>query len=104
MNAVLDEHGMPTDVAHITRERVEAHRRPARPPFGGHGHDAFRSLQQFFRWAVEDGEITESPMRNMRPPKVPEPVTPVLSEDDLKRSWRRVEALGSKTGATARSF
>jgi site-specific recombinase XerD len=83
--AFLVERGMPTDVAHVTREHVEAFivdllaRQSA-----GTAATRFRALQQFFRWLVEDGEITVSPMANMKPPKVPEPTTPVLSEDDLK--------------------
>jgi hypothetical protein len=28
----------------------------------------YRSLQAFFRWPVEEGEVTESPMRNMHAP------------------------------------
>ena len=28
----------------------------------------YRSLQQFFKWLVAEGEISESPMINMKPP------------------------------------
>ena len=45
----------------------------------------YRALQQFFRFCVEDGEIAESPMAKMRPPKVRETPPPVLSEEDLRR-------------------
>ena len=76
---------MPTKVANITGEHVGAfiadlldRHSPATAA------TRYRSLQQFFRWLVEDGEVTESPMRNMHPPKVPEPTTPVLSESDLR--------------------
>jgi site-specific recombinase XerD len=41
-------------------------------------------VQSFFRWAVEEGELKESPLRNMRPPKVPECPPDVLSENDLR--------------------
>ncbi|MGH3921427.1 MAG: tyrosine-type recombinase/integrase [Pseudonocardiaceae bacterium] len=44
----------------------------------------FRSLQQFFRWAEEEGEIEHSPMYRMRPPKVPEQRVPIIGDDALK--------------------
>jgi site-specific recombinase XerD len=74
---------MPTDVAGVTREHVEAwivhllgRFRPATAAL------RYRSLQQFFGWLVDEGEITESPMRRMRPPTVPEEPPPVLSTSD----------------------
>src|SRR5947207_2004223 len=66
----LTRSGMPTEVAKLTREHVEA--------FEEHLFDAgrapstvanrHRSLQQFFRWLEDDGEISRSPMAKMRPP------------------------------------
>jgi len=44
----------------------------------------YRSLQQMFRWMVDEGEITVNPMIRMRPPNVPEVPVPVVSDDDLK--------------------
>ena len=43
-----------------------------------------QAVQSFFKWALEEGEVTESPMRNMRPPQVPETPPPVLTDDQLK--------------------
>jgi site-specific recombinase XerD len=77
--AFLAERGMPTDVAGIRREHVEAWiediltRRKATT-----AAVRYRSVQQLFRWLSDEGEITESPMRNMRPPKVDEVPVPVL--------------------------
>jgi len=45
----------------------------------------FRAVQQFFRWAVEEGEIPDSPMARMRPPIIPEEPPPVLGEDALRK-------------------
>jgi site-specific recombinase XerD len=45
----------------------------------------------FFRWLTEEGEITESPMRNMRPPIIPETPVPVLSDDEIKRVLKACE-------------
>lgn len=82
----LAAHGMPTDVANIRREHVESwiaalleQWKPAT------ASNRYRSLAQFFKWCVEEGEIADSPMRNMRPPLVPEQPVPVFSDDDLRR-------------------
>ncbi len=31
----------------------------------------FRSLQRFYRWLLEEGEIAENPMLRLRPPRIP---------------------------------
>src|SRR5688500_3740599 len=36
-----------------------------------------RSLQQYYRWLVDEGELKESPMARMQPPTVPETPPPV---------------------------
>lgn len=81
----LESRGMPTDVGAITREYLEAfiedllaRWRPAT------ASNRFRALQQFFRFLVDEGEVAESPMARMRPPKVPESPPPVLSDDELR--------------------
>jgi site-specific recombinase XerD len=45
----------------------------------------YRALQAFFKWAVAEGEIEESPMLHMKPPRVPEVPVPVLTSDQLKK-------------------
>lgn len=82
----LAERGMPTDVAVISREHVEAfitdqlaRWRPATAA------NRYRGLQRFFAWLVEEGEIKSSPMARMKPPHVPDTPPAVLSEDELKR-------------------
>ena len=83
--AFLGDHVLPTDVAAIRREHLEAfvgdlleRWKPAT------ASNRFRGCQAFFKWLVEEGEIAESPMARMRPPKVPESAVPVLSEEELK--------------------
>src|SRR4051794_36789124 len=44
----------------------------------------YRSLQQLWRWLVEDGEIPRSPMERMRPPQVPEQPVDILIDDELR--------------------
>ena len=81
----LADKGMPQDVANITREHVESfitdlleRWRPATAA------NRYRSLQQFFKWLVDEGEIKETPMAKMKPPRVPEYAPPVLTEDELR--------------------
>jgi site-specific recombinase XerD len=88
----LDAHGMPVAVASLTRDHVESfiaylleHSKPATAA------NRYRALQAFFRWLTEEGEISESPMRNMRPPIIPEQPVPVLSDDEIKRLLKTCE-------------
>ncbi len=45
----------------------------------------FRSLQQFYRWMVEEQIIAASPMAGLRPPAVSEEPVPVLNEAAISR-------------------
>jgi site-specific recombinase XerC len=70
--------GMQSLVASITRGDVESflidfQEHGRRPATVAH---RFRSLQQFFKWLRDEGEIRETPMANMRPPHVPEGLGP----------------------------
>jgi site-specific recombinase XerD len=82
----LTDQGMPTDLAAIRREHIEA--------FIGHlleiskpatAANRYRALQSFFKWALEEGEIKDSPMARMRPPRIPEERPAVMREDELRR-------------------
>jgi site-specific recombinase XerD len=82
----LAERGMPTAVADIHREHVEAfivaqleRTAPASAA------TRYRSLQQFFRWLDDEGEIDSSPMAKMRRPIIPEQPVPVLADDQIRR-------------------
>ena len=73
LDAFLADRGMPRDVAGIRREHVEsfiedqlARLKPASAA------NRYRSLQQFFRWLVDEGEIRETPMARMKPPTIPD--------------------------------
>jgi site-specific recombinase XerD len=76
---------MPTAVAAIRREHVEAFIEEQLERWKPTTASVrFRALQQLFRWLVEEGEITESPMARMRPPRLPEEPPGVLSDQELK--------------------
>jgi site-specific recombinase XerD len=82
----LADRGMPTDPTLVTREHVEAfiadllaRHKPAT------ASNRYRALQTFFRWLVDEGEITTSPMAKMKPPHIPEQPPAVLTEEELAR-------------------
>jgi site-specific recombinase XerD len=83
--AFLAAKGMPTSPGAITREHVEAfitdllgRWKPAT------AHNRYRALRSFFGWLVEEGEIRESPMARMKPPRLPETPPPVLRDGELR--------------------
>ncbi len=47
-------------------------------------NNRYRGLAQLFRWLEEEGEIGQSPMTRMSPPKVPETPVPVVGEEKLR--------------------
>lgn len=77
--------GMP-DLTELRREHIEAFlvdlrdkgQRPATLA------NRYRSLQQFYRWMADEGEIKASPMVNMRPPHVPEEPPEVVQPEQLQ--------------------
>jgi site-specific recombinase XerD len=81
----LAAQGMPTTIAGIRREHIEAYL-VALQEEGKRAATVsvyYRSLQPFWKWAVEEGEIRESPMAHMKPPAVPENPPPVLSDAQI---------------------
>jgi len=92
----LEGHGMPTEADHVRREHVEAYlvalHEAGRSP--STVATRFRALQQFWKWAVDEGEVARSPMERMKPPTIPETPVAVLSDDDVRRL---LETCKSKT-------
>lgn len=84
--AFLSERGMPTSPAAITREHVETFIEDLLSRYSAStAANRYRSLQQLFRWLLDEGEIASSPMANMRPPKVPEHPVAIFTDDELRR-------------------
>jgi site-specific recombinase XerD len=86
---------MPVQVSSVRREHVEAfieHLLETRKP--ATASIRYRSLQQLFRFLEDEGEIAESPMRRMRPPRVPEAPPPVPAARDLRRLLEACEGSG----------
>src|SRR3712207_2532963 len=90
---LLSEHARDRDLLSLTRTDLEAfivqqlqQHRPTTAAV------RFRSLQQLYRWAVEEELIETSPMTGLRPPTIPEEPVAVLDEAALSR------LLGSMSG------
>jgi site-specific recombinase XerD len=85
-DAFLADRGMPRHLAGIKREHIESWlvelRDQGRAPATVSVY--YRSLQPFWKWAIEEGFVAESPMRNVHRPIVPEQPVPVLSDDQLR--------------------
>jgi site-specific recombinase XerD len=82
----LVEKGIPTEVASITREHVEAFLADLLTRSkAATAATRYKCCKLFFDWCTAEGEIPRSPMENMRPPIVPEEPVPVLMADDLGR-------------------
>jgi hypothetical protein len=77
--------GMPTDIAVIRREHVEAFLVDLPSRFTpATANNRYRCLMAFFKFLVEEGEISRSPMARMKPPMIPEQPPRVLSETEIK--------------------
>jgi site-specific recombinase XerD len=95
----LVRRGMPTAVESIRREHVESFIEDLDTRFKPATVGVrFRSLQQLFRWMLEEGEITSDPMARMRSPSVPEDPPDVLTDPELRSLLGACEG----TGATER--
>lgn len=85
LNGHLKAKGMPTELSAIRRDNIE----DFLVGLQEEGRTAstvsvyYRSLQPFWKWAVEQGEIDENPMRRMKPPKVQDKPVPVLEAGEL---------------------
>jgi site-specific recombinase XerD len=80
----LREHNLPDAVTTVKRSHIEIyladmHERVSPATVA----KAYRSLQQLFRWLVEDGELELSPMLGMSAPHIPEQPVPIIELEDL---------------------
>jgi site-specific recombinase XerD len=79
-------HEWPTDARGVQRQHVTAWlaqlQRDQRPSSAA---TRYRGMLRFLSWAAGEDEVDRSPMEGMRPPKIPEGLTPVPTDDDLRR-------------------
>lgn len=81
----LTEQGYPTDASelrtpHVERFMAALHERVSPATVGKH----YRSLQQFVKWMVGEGEAQDV-MERMRPPAIPDQPVPILSDEAIKK-------------------
>jgi site-specific recombinase XerD len=90
----LEARGMPTEVANVHREHVEAFLADlmAQGKSASTAKTRFGGLQVFFKWCLDEGEIDRSPIERMSPPMVPEQPVAVISDDDLRTLIATLEA------------
>ncbi len=94
----LKEAGLPTDPRKVKREHVSAWMVHLQRPkeAGGRGLASqtalqrFQSVRQFFKFLEESGDIQESPMLRLKPPRVPEKLVPVIPDEEMRRLFRTV--------------
>ncbi|MBA2556321.1 MAG: tyrosine-type recombinase/integrase [Chloroflexi bacterium] len=88
----LEAHGMPTAARAVKREHVESYLADRRDKIKPASLSiAFRALQQFWKWALEEEEIDRSPMERIRPPRVPDAPVPVVDVADFRRLLKTAE-------------
>ncbi len=109
LDKFLEAQAMPRAVAAIRREHVEAFITHLLGKFKPNtAHNRFRGLKTFFAWLVDEGEISDSPMARMKPPRLTEEPPPVLRETDFTRLLEVCERdktfVGRRDDAILRAF
>jgi site-specific recombinase XerD len=80
LDRFLDARGMPRTAAAIHREHLEAFITELLEPFKpATAHNRYRALRSFFGWLTDEGEIRESPMARMKPPRLPAHSSPSIA-------------------------
>jgi site-specific recombinase XerD len=86
---------MPLAVEAITREHVQEYLgEVVRTKSANTASNRHRSLKIFFDWLVQEGELSASPMRNMKSPQVPEQPPEVLDDGALRKLLKTCEGKG----------
>jgi site-specific recombinase XerD len=90
LRAFLEAQGMPLAVRNVKREHVEAFL-VARQQQGlapATVAQRFRSLQQFWRYLEDEGEVRTSPMAKMKPPAVPDNPPTIVTAEQMRAMLR----------------
>jgi site-specific recombinase XerD len=88
----MEARGRPLNIDQVERSDIEAWVASLLERYKPNtASNRYRSAQAFFNWAVSEGEIDESPMRNMKPPHVPDVPVPVLTVAELKKLLKTCE-------------
>jgi len=86
LDEFLASAGMPRVISLLRHEHIESFIASVlETQAAATASNRYRAIKSFFAWCVDDGEIEHSPMDRMKPPRVPEPATPVIPREDLTR-------------------
>lgn len=81
----LAEHGRPLDPAQLDSDTVREWLVELRDTRSAStARTRWTGLRSFFAWCAEEGEAPNA-LAGVRPPEVPEKLTPILGEDDVRR-------------------
>ena len=93
--AYLEQRELSTDLGAIQRGHIEDwladQLSRCRPSSASTRH---RGLRAFLNWAVAEGELDESPMRNIKAPAIPEEPPALVTDDELRRVLKACEGRG----------
>lgn len=93
--AFLTEQGMPTAVASIHREHVEAWLATMGETYAAASvRNRYTGVRRFFDWCLEEGEVAETPMRHIPPPSIPDNPPPILSDDQIRALLKVCQGTG----------
>ena len=93
--AWLDGNGYSVDVGEVGRDQIERYVSWLLGRVSDStANQEYRSLQQFFRWLFEEGDISVNPFNRMRPPRIEQKEVPVISTDDIAALLRACEGAG----------
>lgn len=82
----LGDQAMPSEITKITQQHLEAYMAATiEGASRGTAAHHYRSLQQFFRWAIEEEIIDDSPMRKMKAIKVDVVPPEVLTDEQTAK-------------------
>ncbi len=84
LGAFLAERGMPTDPTAVTREHVTEWVNDLLNRWtASTANNRYRGASAFFKYLLDAGEIRESPMAKMKPPRIEEMEVPVVADGDF---------------------
>ncbi|MCE7926977.1 MAG: tyrosine-type recombinase/integrase [Dehalococcoidia bacterium] len=88
-SSFLIERGRPVEPASVTADDVRGYiTQLLETRSSSTAHNRYRALHRFFNWLVEQEYLDNSPMAKLKPPKVDEKVTPIISPSDQERLFK----------------
>ena len=86
------EHGLPTDATHVTRDHLETFLADfAKDHKPATVQTRYKCLRLFFSFLLEENEISQHPMGNMKPPLIPATQVSILEKPQLEALLRTAE-------------